>query len=92
MSTTTPVLQDENRFRALFLEDDDPDSFIHPDTGATKTCVTKDTKLINEIETPIGMKVGSCSNHIIESESKGQLPFKNFRRKQQQHISSTTYH
>lgn len=27
------------------------------------------------------MKVGSCSNHIIESESKGELPFKTLPKK-----------
>ena len=72
-----PKLATSNRFDALLVDDDeDPETFIHPDTGATKTCVTAGTVLRNETPTPIGLKVGSCSNHIIESKSRGELKIK----------------
>ena len=72
-------LATRNRFDAFLLEEEDdeiPEAFIHPDTGATKTCVTVGTELQNETPTPIGLKVGSCSNHILESKSRGELNIK----------------
>ena len=61
-----------NSYAALF--DDDPNEYLYPDTGATVTCVTNDTKLINEKLTTNGMKIGSCSNHILQSTATGRLP------------------
>ena len=71
-------IETSNRFDA-FLDDndeDEPENFIHPDTGASKTCVTADTVLRNETPTPNGLKVGSCSNHILESKAKRELKIK----------------
>ena len=74
LAAPNPTAIAKNKFSVLFNNDEEPQLFIHPDTGASKSCVTKGTSLVNEIATPIGMKVGSCSNHVLESKSKGKLP------------------
>ena len=52
-----------------------PEQFIYPDTGATNTCVSRKTKLINEVENANDpLNIGSCSNHTLISKSKGKLP------------------
>ena len=63
-----------NSYAALF--DNDPSEYLYLDTCATVTCVTNDTRLINEKPTPNGIKIGSCSNHILQSTATGELPLK----------------
>ena len=63
-----------NSYAALF--DNYPSEYLYPDTEATVTCVTNDTRLINEKPTPNGIKIGSCSNHILQSTATGELPLK----------------
>ena len=53
-----------------------PEKYIHPDTRATDTCVSKNTRLIKEIPMKAHNKllIGSCSNHTMSSSAKGKLP------------------
>ena len=74
LAAPNPTAITKNKFSVLFNNNEEPQSFIHPDTGAKKSCVTKRRSLVNDIATPIGMKIGSCSNHVLESKSKGKLP------------------
>lgn len=56
-------------YSALF----DNDNSIYPDTGATVTCVKPNTVLENQ-KPFSGMKIGSCSNHILSSNTQGEPP------------------
>ena len=63
-----------NSFAALF-DDDKSTNYIVPGTGATVTCVKSDTVLENE-KSKLPMQVRSCSNHILQSTTQGELPLK----------------
>ena len=58
-----------NAYSALF----DNDDCIYPDTGATVTCVKTNTRLNNQ-KPSSGMHIGSCSNHVLSSNTQGELP------------------
>ena len=58
-----------NAYSVLF----DNDNNIYTDTGAIVTCVKPNTVLENQ-RPSAGMKIGSCSNHILSSNTQGELP------------------